>query len=93
MVVNVHFLLNEDGKKSIAQLPDNFSHKDFVKIISDLFGSNPAEHYTFVAKGKDLCLKDEKQFNERKKNITNGVNIMIARRMRGGEIKDVIKAL
>ncbi|CAF3378324.1 unnamed protein product [Rotaria socialis] len=88
-MINIHFIANEDGKKSIKQLPDNFTCQDFIKIIIDLFGSHATEHYTFVAKGKALNLADEVQFGVWKKNLTNGVNIFVGRRMHGGEIINV----
>ena len=83
MIINVHFLA-EDGKKTTGQLRDDFSYKDFIDMVNNLFGPNSHTMHTFVAKGKQLCADDEEKFKERRKLITNSVNIFVGRRMHGG---------
>lgn len=83
MKINVHFLA-DDGKKTIGQLNDNFTHRDFVNMVNELFGPNSHMLYTFVAKGKNLGADDEQKFKERRHLITNSVNIIVGRRMHGG---------
>jgi hypothetical protein len=83
MVINVHFL-GEDGNKKIGQLKDNFSYKDFIDMFNSFYGPNSHTVYTLVAKNKELCADNENKFNERKKLITNSVNIFVGRRMHGG---------
>lgn len=84
MMINVHFT-TEAGKKVIGQLKDDFTYSDFISMVNEKLGANTHQHYTLVAKGKDLCADDETKFNERKKFITNSVNIFVGRRMLGGE--------
>ena len=83
MVINVHFLA-EDGKKKIGQLKDDFGYKDFIDMVDNLYGPNSHKVFMLVAKGKELCADDEDKFKERKKLITNSVNIFVGRRMHGG---------
>ncbi|CAF3894354.1 unnamed protein product [Rotaria magnacalcarata] len=83
MVINVHFLA-EDGKKKIGHLKDDFSYKDFIDMFNGLYGPNSHTMYMLVAKSKELCADDEDKFKERKKLITNSVNIFVGRRMHGG---------
>jgi hypothetical protein len=93
MVLNIHFV-TDTGKKAIGQLKDNFTYQDFIDMINEQFGANTHQHYTLVAKGKDLCAENEAKFNERKKFITNSVNIFVGRRMHGGQsIKKIIYRL
>jgi hypothetical protein len=84
MVINIHFLAAEDGNKKIGQLKDDFSYQDFIDMINGLYGANSHTVHTFVAKGKQLCADDEEKFKERRKLITNSVNIFVGRRMHGG---------
>ncbi|CAF0955870.1 unnamed protein product [Didymodactylos carnosus] len=83
MVLNICFM-TENGKKSVAQLQDDFDYKNFMEMIDKTLGVNTIEHFTLVAKGKDLCVHNETQFNDRKNLIVNGVNIFVGRRMIGG---------
>ena len=83
MVINVHFVA-DDGKKMIGHLRDNFTYQDFIDMINSLYGPNSHTVYTLVAKGKELCADDPIKFEERKKLITNSVNIFVGRRMHGG---------
>lgn len=84
MVINVHFIGGEDGKKNIGQLKDNFSYEDFIGLFNKLYGPNSHKVYILTAKGKELCADDENKFQERKVLITNSVNIFVGRRMHGG---------
>ena len=79
MTINIHFLA-DDGKKTTGQVSDTFTHQDFVHMVNSRLGSNS---HTFVVKGKQLCADDEVKFQERKKLITNSINVFVGRRMHG----------
>ena len=84
MKINVHFLA-EDGKKSTQQLEQNFTYRNFVDMVNQLFGPNSHVLYTFVAQGKNLGVDNEEKFKEKRQLITNSVNIIVGRRMHGGD--------
>jgi hypothetical protein len=84
MVLNINFV-TDAGKQAVGHLKDDFTYQDFINMINEQFGANTHQHYTLVAKAKDLCAEDEVKFNQRRKLIVNNVNIFVGRRMIGGQ--------
>lgn len=82
-IINVHFI-GQEGKKMVKQLKSDFTYKDFVHMIDDIYGPNSHRMLTLVVKNKELNMEDEREFEKQKKLITNSVNIFVGRRMHGG---------
>ena len=91
---NVYFFQpNQTTKKSVGQLPKNFSLADLKKLFEKLFPSPPYvafENYRFIVEGFDLNVQNETEFNKNKERIKPGSLIYPLLRCVGGSEVDMV---
>jgi hypothetical protein len=80
--LNICLILPLNQGLNIVLLQD-FTRQDFINVVSRKLG-NLTNDYRFIIDGRELSIREEKQFNAQKHMIINGKLIFLLKRIRGG---------
>jgi hypothetical protein len=91
---NVYFFQpNTTTKKTVGQLPQNFTLSNLKALFERLFPSpqyGKMENYRFMVNGTDLNVQNEAEFNKNKHLIISGSTLYPLQRCVGGSDVDMV---